>query len=137
MTVAVAAGMTSFKDVPFGGKSLIRSSIEAGSLQIVALGSDNACGGGQSSSLGSCLVERLLLDYGKRCKLRHGLQNDRTGACVHALLEHSDGATGFRNEAQHDDSGLGYPLLERLLLDDFREGSANGRGSRVSQVVSS
>ena len=30
--------MTSFKDIRFGQKSLIRSLLEAGSLQIVALG---------------------------------------------------------------------------------------------------
>ena len=92
---------------------------------------------GQNSSLGSCLVERLLLDDGKRRKLRHCLQNDLTGTYVHSLFEYADGATGSGNEAQPDDSCLGYPLLERLLLDDFREGSTNGCGSRESQVVSS
>ena len=49
-------------------------------------------------------MERLLLDYGKKCKLRDCLQNDLTGTCVHSLFEHAAGATGFGNEAQHDDA---------------------------------
>ena len=97
----------------------------------------NACSGGQSSSLGSCLVERLLLDHGKKCRLRYCLQNDFTGTCVQLLFEHADEATGLGNELQHDNSGLGYPLLERLLLDDTPEGSVDGRGACVSQAVSS
>ena len=99
---------------------------------------NNACGGGQHSQLGfPVLWSACCWTMGKRSKLRHGLQNDLTGTSVHSLFEYADGATEFGNEAQPDNSGLGYPLLERLLLDDFRAGSTNGRGSRESRVVSS
>jgi len=99
----------------------------------------HAVGGGTGSGLSALLLERLSTDYGKKSKL---------GFCVlpapqistavtepynavlstHALLEHTDVAVNFDNEAQYD--------ICRRSLDIERPTYAN-LNRLIAQVISS
>src|SRR5258707_1167832 len=75
--------------------------------------SHNAVGGGTGSGLGSLLLERLSVDYGKKSKLGFTIYPSpqistavvepyNSVLSTHSLLEHTDVAVMLDNEAVYD-----------------------------------
>merc|ERR1740127_416337 len=73
----------------------------------------NACGGGTGSGLGSLMMERLSVDYGKKSKVSFTVwacpqvstavvEPYNTVLCVYSLLEHTDVTIMYDNEALYD-----------------------------------
>ena len=73
----------------------------------------HAVGGGTGSGLGSLMLERLSVDYGKKSKISFTVwscpqvstavvEPYNTVLCVHSLLEHTDVTNQVDNEAHKD-----------------------------------
>eukprot|EP00472_Partenskyella_glossopodia_P013681 CAMPEP_0197517132 /NCGR_PEP_ID=MMETSP1318-20131121/2105_1 /TAXON_ID=552666 /ORGANISM="Partenskyella glossopodia, Strain RCC365" /LENGTH=452 /DNA_ID=CAMNT_0043066445 /DNA_START=63 /DNA_END=1421 /DNA_ORIENTATION=- len=99
----------------------------------------NAVGGGTGSGLGSLLLERLSVDYGKKSKLGFNIYPSPQVStavvepynCVlstHALLEHTDVAVILDNEAIYD-------ICRRSL--DIERPSYTNLNRLIAQVISS
>eukprot|EP00249_Psilotum_nudum_P017430 c26321_g1_i1 orf=195-1700(+) len=99
----------------------------------------NAVGGGTGSGLGSLLLERLTVDYGKKSKLGFTIYpSPRVSTAVvepynsvlstHALLEHTDVSVLLDNEAIYD-------ICRRSL--DIERPTYTNLNRLVSQVISS
>eukprot|EP00466_Bigelowiella_natans_P006111 jgi/Bigna1/43260/e_gw1.75.12.1 len=99
----------------------------------------NAVGGGTGSGLGSLLLERLSVDYGKKSKLGFNIYPSPQVStavvepynCVlstHSLLEHTDVAVILDNEAIYD-------ICRRSL--DVNRPTYNNLNRLIAQVVSS
>jgi len=99
----------------------------------------NSVGGGTGSGLGSLLLERLSVDYGKKSKLGFTVYpSPQVSTAVvepynsvlssHALLEHTDVAVMLDNEAIYD--------ISRQSLDIQRPSYAN-LNRLIAQVISS
>ncbi|KAH9695043.1 Tubulin alpha chain [Citrus sinensis] len=86
----------------------------------------NAVGGGTGSGLGSLLLERLSVDYGKKSKL--GFTPYNSVLSTHSLLEHTDVAVLLDNEAIYD-------ICRRSL--DIERPTYTNLNRLVSQVISS
>ncbi|KAF8674343.1 hypothetical protein HU200_048172 [Digitaria exilis] len=64
---------------------------------------DNCTGGGTGSGLGSLLLERLSVDYGKKSKVSTSVVEPYNSVLsTHSLLEHTDVAVLLDNEAIYD-----------------------------------
>lgn len=112
----------------------------------------NAVGGGTGSGLGSLLLERLSVDYGKKCKLGFTVYpSPLTSTAVvepynsvlstHALLEHTDVSVLLDNEAIYDicRNNLkiekpGYTNLNRLVAQVISSLTASLRFSGALNV---
>ncbi|KAL8204683.1 hypothetical protein R6Q57_010306 [Mikania cordata] len=99
----------------------------------------NAVGGGTGSGLGSLLLERLSVDYGKKSKLGFTIYpSPQVSTAVvepynsvlstHALLEHTDVAVLLDNEAIYD-------ICRRSL--DIERPTYTNLNRLISQVISS
>jgi len=99
----------------------------------------HAVGGGTGSGLGSLLLERLSVDYGKKSKLGFCIlpapqistavtEPYNSVLTTHSLLEHTDVAVNFDNEAQYD--------ICRRSLNIERPGYQN-LNRLIAQVISS
>jgi len=99
----------------------------------------NSVGGGTGSGLGSLLLERLSVDYGKKSKLGFTVYpSPQVSTAVvepynsvlstHSLLEHTDVAVMLDNEAIYD--------ISRKLLDIERP-TYNNLNRLIAQVISS
>ena len=87
----------------------------------------NAVGGGTGSGLGSLLLERLSVDYGKKSKLGFTVYpSPQVSTAVvepynsvlstHSLLEHTDVAVMLDNEAVYDICRRSLDIGELLFL---------------------
>jgi len=99
----------------------------------------NAVGGGTGSGLGSLLLERLSVDYGKKSKLGFTIYPSpavstavvepyNSVLSTHALLEHTDVAVMLDNEAVYD-------ICRRSL--DIERPSYTNLNRLIAQVISS
>ncbi|KAG6750755.1 hypothetical protein POTOM_045265 [Populus tomentosa] len=99
----------------------------------------NAVGGGTGSGLGSLLLERLSVDYGKKSKLGFTIYpSPQVSTAVvepynsvlstHSLLEHTDVAVLLDNEAIYD-------ICRRSL--DIERPTYNNLNRLISQIISS
>jgi tubulin alpha len=99
----------------------------------------NAVGGGTGSGLGSLLLERLSVDYGKKSKLGYTIYPSpqisnavvepyNAILCTHSLLEHTDVASMIDNEAIYD-------ICRRQL--DIERPTYTNLNRLVAQVISS
>merc|ERR1712036_72460 len=92
----------------------------------------NAVGGGTGSGLGSLLLERLSVDYGKKSKLGFTVYpSPRAHTAVlatHSLLEHTDVAVMLDNEALYD-------ICRRCL--DIERPTYTNLNRLIGQVISS
>ncbi|KAF6142158.1 hypothetical protein GIB67_037076 [Kingdonia uniflora] len=80
----------------------------------------NAVGGGTGSGLGSLLLERLSVDYGKKSKLGFTVIVDLSLDRIRKLADNCTGLQGFlvfNTVGGGTGSGLGSLLLERLSVD--------------------
>ena len=98
----------------------------------------NAVGGGTGSGLGSLLLERLLVDYGRKSKLGFTIYpSPQVSTAViepynsvlstHSLLEHTDVAVMLDNEAIYD-------ICRRSL--DIEQPTYTNLNRLVAQVIS-
>jgi len=99
----------------------------------------NSVGGGTGSGLGSLLLERLSVDYGKKSKLGFTVYPSpqvstavvepyNTVLSTHSLLEHTDVAVMLDNEAIYD--------ISRRLLD-IQKPTYTNLNRLIAQVISS
>jgi len=99
----------------------------------------HAIGGGTGSGLGALLLERLSVDYGKKSKLGFCVmpapqvstavtEPYNAVLSVHSLLEHTDVAINFDNEAQYD-------ICRRSL--DIERPTYDNLNRLIAQVISS
>nr|KJB48791.1 hypothetical protein B456_008G087400 [Gossypium raimondii] len=88
----------------------------------------NAVGGGTGLGLGSLLLERLSVDYGKKSKLGFTVYPSPQCPLHHSLLEHTDVAVLLDNEAIYD-------ICRRSL--DIERPTYTNLNRLVSQVISS
>merc|ERR1712190_565246 len=87
----------------------------------------NAVGGGTGSGLGSLLLERLSVDYGKKSKLGFTVYPSPL-VSTHSLLEHTDVAVMLDNEAVYD-------ICRRNL--DIERPTYTNLNRIIAQVISS
>merc|ERR1712086_456481 len=99
----------------------------------------HAVGGGTGSGLGSLMMERLSVDYGKKSKISFTVwccpqvstavvEPYNTVLCVHSLLEHTDVTNQVDNEALYD-------ICRRNL--DIERPTYTNLNRLVAQVISS
>jgi hypothetical protein len=99
----------------------------------------NAVGGGTGSGLGSLLLERLSVDYGKKSKLGFTVYpSPQVSTAVvepynsvlstHSLLEHTDVAVMLDNEAVYDICRRSLDIERPTYTNLNRRAAGRGRG---------
>ena len=98
----------------------------------------HSIGGGTGSGLGSLLLERLSVDYGKKSKLGFSVPSSQVSTAVtepynsvlsiHSLLEHTDVSITYDNEALYD-------VCRRSL--DIERPTYTNLNRLVAQIISS